>query len=221
MNRISWKEIILGTIAGLSLLNSPAVGQVGSTTEESAMRMDNRGPGALNSGHGSFNSGPGSVNSGRDDEQGQNRGRRGRHDVYVTQAGDIRQEDRRADRQMDRREDRREDRRIDRREDRREDRQLNRREDRREDRQMDRREDRREDRQSDRREDHRSNAGGELRGLDRADYVAGEHGREGRDHARFMQNDRQHGREWIERNQRPERLERTDRSDHAERSGRH
>ena len=118
---------------------------------------DNSGPGSRNSGHGSDNSGPGSVNSGSG-RDGDNSGRGGRDDVRNV---------------ID-----------DRRGDRREDRQLDRREDRREDRQVDRREDRREDRQADRREDRRSNGDGETRGLDRADYVAGEHGREGRDHAR-------------------------------------
>src|SRR5690349_16684866 len=98
MNRISWKEMILGTIAGLLLLTSPAVGQMSSIVDEPSVRVDNRGPGSLNSG-------PGSMNSGRDG--GDHRGRHGR-DQVVAQAGDIRQEDRR----MDRREDRREDRRI-------------------------------------------------------------------------------------------------------------
>jgi hypothetical protein len=45
------------------------------------------------------------------------------------------------------------------------------------------------DRREDRREDRRSNSGGELRGLDRADHVAGDHGREGRDNARTAQMD--------------------------------
>lgn len=166
MNRIGWREIILGTIAGLSILTSPAVGQMRSTADRPETRVDNRG-------HGSLNSGPGSLNSGRDHGNGRDRLR--------------------------------EDRRDDRREDRREHRLM----------------DRREDRQADRREDHRSNAGGELRGLDRADHVAGEHGREGRDHARFMQNDGQDRGEWVERYQRPERLEHTERSDRPDRSGRH
>lgn len=109
MNRISWKEIILGTIAGLSLLTSPAVGQMSRPADEPPVRMDNRGPGSLNSGPGSLNSGPGSMNSGRD----------GRDHMNVAQANDVRQEDRR----VERREDRRENRQLDRREDRREDRQ--------------------------------------------------------------------------------------------------
>ena len=177
MNRIGWREIILGTITGLSILTSPAVGQMRSTADGPAARADNRG-------HGSLNSGPGSLNSGRDHGNGRDRGWRGVED---------RLEDLREDRQDDRREDRGEHRQMD----------------------------RRGERQADRRDDHRSNAGGELRGLDRADHVAGEHGREGRDHARFMQNNGQNRGEWIERYQRPERFEHTDRSDHPERSGRH
>ena len=178
MKRISWKEIILGTIAALSLLTSPAVGQMSSSVEEPAVRMDNRGSGSLNSG-------PGSMDSDRQQDGSRGLGHRS-GDRLFAQASDVRQEDRR--------------------EDRREDRQLGRREDRREDRQLDRREDRREDRQMDRRAENRSNAGGELRGLDRADRVAGEHGREGRDNAREVQMDRPH---------RPERMER------PERAGRH
>lgn len=180
MNRMSWKEIILGSLAGLSILTSPANGKMSSSTEELTVRVDNRGPGSLNSG-------PGSLHSGHN--EGDYAGRHGRDSVTIAQAGDdIRQEDRRANRREDRR--------------------FDRQEDRREDRQMDRREDRREDRQADRREDHRSNAGGELRGLDRADHVAGEHGREGRENARMMQMDRPH---------RPERIERPERSEHPER----
>ena len=68
-------------------------------------------------------------------------------------------------------------------------------EDRRADRQQDRQADRREDRQADRREDRRANTGGELRGLDRADKVAGEHGQSGRDEARAAQMDRQQDRQ--------------------------
>ena len=68
-------------------------------------------------------------------------------------------------------------------------------EDRRADRQQDRQADRREDRQVDRREDRRANTGGELRGLDRADKVAGEHGQLGRDEARAAQMDRQMDRQ--------------------------
>ena len=90
MNRTSWKEIMLGAIAGLSILTSPAVGSMGSPTEELVVRTDNRGPGSLNSG-------PGSMNSGRD--EGSHSGRDGRDSRVVAQAGDdVRQEDRRADR---------------------------------------------------------------------------------------------------------------------------
>lgn len=89
-------------------------------------------------------------------------------------------------------------------------------EDRRAERQADRREDRRDDRQTDR----RSNAGGELRGLDRADQVAGEHGREGRENARAVQMDRPNRPERVERPQRPERPERPQRPERPERSGR-
>lgn len=116
---------------------------------------DNSGPGSINSGPGSINSGPGSMNSGRG----------GRDEQRVAQAGEMRQNDRRADRQADR----------------------------------------------------RSNAGGELRGLDRADQVAGEHGREGRDNARAVQLDRPNR---PERPQRPERPERPQRPERPERSGR-
>ncbi len=150
---------------------------------------DNSGPGSRNSGHGSDNSGLGSVNSGSG-RDGDNSGRGGRDDVRNV---------------MD-----------DRRGDRREDRQLDRREDRREDRQLDRREDRREDRQIDRREERRSNEGGEIRGLDRADHVAGEHGREGRDLARMVLMDRP---DRPERMDRPDRLDRPDRPDQPDRSG--
>lgn len=90
-----------------------------------------------------------------------------------------------------------------------------------EDRREDRRADRREDRQADRRDDRRSNAGGELRGLDRADQVAGEHGREGRDNARVAQMDRPNRVEQVERPQRPERPERPQRPEKPERAGRH
>lgn len=203
MNRISWKEIMLGTIAGLSILTSPAVGKMSSSLEVSVVHTDNRGPSSLNSSQEALNSGPGSMKGGR--EEGDHTGRRDRDAMVVAQAGDdVRQDDRRADR--------REDRRLDRREDRRADRQLDRREDRREDRQFDRREDGREDRRFERREDHRSNTGGELRGLDRADHVAGEHGREGRENARMMQMDRPN---------RPERMERMERTERPERGGRH
>lgn len=185
MNGTSWKEIMLGTLAGLSILTSPAMGSVGSTTEESAVQTDNRGTGFLNS----------------EPNEGNHRGRDGRGRLVIAQASDdIRQEERRADRREDRRVDRREDRREERRED--------------------RRLERREDRQVDRREDHRSNAGGELRGLDRADQVAGEHGRDGRDNARMMQMDRPHRPERMERIERPERQEHPDRPERPERSGR-
>ena len=197
-----WKEVIFGVIAGLSVVVSPAVGQGTDSHGDPGVRMDNRGPGSLNSGPGSLNSGPGSLNSGHD---------RGGQDRTVAQLGDVRREDRREDRQLDRREDRREDRQMDRRENRREDRQL------------DRREDRREDRQLDRQEDRRSNVGGELRGLDRADHVAGEHGQQGRDNARAVQMDRPNRSERVERPQRPERPERPqrpERSENPERAGR-
>ena len=70
--------------------------------------------------------------------------------------------------------------------------------------------------QEDRREDRRSNAGGEVRGLDRADQVAGEHGREGRDNARSVQMDRSNRPERVERSQRPERPERPQRPERPE-----
>lgn len=89
--------------------------------------------------------------------------------------------------------------------------------DRREDRQFDRREDRREDRQADRREDRRSNSGGELRGLDRADQVAGDHGQQGRDNARAVQMERPNRPERVDRPQRPERPDRPDRPDRSDR----
>jgi len=79
-------------------------------------------------------------------------------------------------------------------------------------------------RQEDRREDRRSNAGGVLRGLDRADQVAGEHGREGRENARAVQSDRPNRVEQVERPQRPERPERPqrpERPEKPERAGRH
>ncbi len=169
MNRTRWKGIIPGTVAGLMLLTSPAVGKMSSSTEESSVRVDNRGSGSLNSR-------PGSMDSGRD--MGHHRGRGARESMAVAQAGDD------IDRGADRREDRR----------------------------LDRREDRREDRQADRREDHRSNAGGELRGLDQADHVAGKHGRDGRDNARMMQMERRHRPERMQRIERPERPERPERS---------
>jgi hypothetical protein len=55
-----------------------------------------------------------------------------------------------------------------------------------------------------------SNKGGALRGLDRADQVAGEHGQQGRDRARAAQ----------ERTNRPERSDRPERSQRAEKPGR-
>lgn len=79
-------------------------------------------------------------------------------------------------------------------------------------------------RQEDRREDRRSNAGGVLRGLDRADQVAGEHGREGRENARAVQSDRPNRGEQVERPQRaerPERPQRPERPEKPERAGRH
>jgi hypothetical protein len=84
-------------------------------------------------------------------------------------------------------------------------------------RQEDRRQDRREDRQVDRREDRRSNAGGEVRGLDRADQVAGDRGQQGRDNARAAQMDRPNRIERAERPQRPERPERPQRPERPER----
>jgi hypothetical protein len=195
MNRTSWKEIMLGAIAGLSLVTSPAVGKMSDSTEELVVQADNRRPGSLNMG-------PGSMPSGR--EEGDHTGRHGRDAMVVAQAGDdVRQDDRRIDRREDRRFDRRNDRHMDRRENRREDRQFN----------------RREDRQADRREDLRSNAGSELRGLDRADHVAGEHGREGRENARMM-HERPNRPERFERMERPERPDRPERPERPERSGR-
>lgn len=152
--------------------------------------------GGDHSGPGSANSGPGSANSGSG--RGGDSGRRGGDDLRVAQAGDIRQEDRQQDR--------------------REDRQVDRQQDRREDRQADRREDRREDR--------RSNVGGELRGLDRADRVAGDRGQQGRDNARAAQMERPSRIERIERVERPqrpdrpERPQRPERPERPERSGR-
>ncbi|MDP3091605.1 MAG: hypothetical protein Q8N04_13070 [Nitrospira sp.] len=76
---------------------------------------------------------------------------------------------------------------------------------------------RQEDRQQDRREDRRSNAGGEVRGLDRADQVAGDRGQQGRDNARAAQMDRPNRIERAERPQRPERPERPQRPERPER----
>jgi len=165
-----WKEVMFGVIAGLSVVVSPAVGQVTDPNGDSAVRTDNRGPGSLNSGPGSVNSGRGSDNRGSGSAnsgsgRGDTSGRRGGDDIRMAQAGDVRQEDRHADR----------------------------------------------------REDRRSNAGGEVRGLDRADQVAGEHGQQGRDNARVAQTERPNRPERVERAQRPERPERPQR---PERPGR-
>ena len=81
-----------------------------------------------------------------------------------------------------------------------------------EDRRADRREDRQLDRREDRREDRRANTGGELRGLDRADHMAGEHGQQGRDNARVVQMERPNRPERVERPQRPERPEKPERA---------
>ena len=154
---VSWKEVVVGMVAGLFLVSVPAVGQSNEPSGDLAARMDNRGPGSLNSGPGSSNSGAGGHS-----------GRRGGDDIRVAQAGDVRQEDRR--------------------------------------------------------EDRRSNVGGELRGLDRADQVAGEHGQQGRDNARAVQMDRPNRPERMERLQRPERPERPqrpERPEKPERAGRH
>ena len=151
---VIWKDMVIGIVAGLFLVGVPATGQASEPSGDPAARMDNRGPGSLNSG-------PGSVSSG----SGEHSGRRGGDDIRVSQVGDVRQEDRREDRRIDRRE----------------------------------------DRQLDRREDRRANTEGELRGLDRADQVAGEHGQQGRDNARAVQMDRPNRQESVERPQRPER----------------
>lgn len=74
---------------------------------------------------------------------------------------------------------------------------------------------RREDRQQDRQADRRSNSGGELRGLDRADQVAGDHGQQGRDHARDVQMERPHRIDRLDHPQRPERADRPDQSDRS------
>lgn len=111
---------------------------------------DRRGSGSSNSGPGSFNSGPGNDGS---------HGRRGGDDPRSSQAGVLRQEDRR--------------------------------------------------------EDRRANSGGELRGLDRADHVAGAHGQRGRDNARAIQQDRGGRLERFEppdHSSRPERPERSGRN---------
>jgi len=177
-SQVHWNGIVLGAIAGLSVLTLPAIGQTIELGDDSMIRLDNRGPGCLNNGPGSQNGGRGSVNSGSgsihsgregDDQHGRQRG----SGTVVAQTGDVRQEDRR--------------------------------------------EDRRAYRQADRREDRRSNAGGEVRGLDRADRVAGDHGRQGRDHARDVQSMRASRPERVERPQRPERLERPERAERPQR----
>ena len=129
-----------------------------------------RGSGVPNSGSGSFNSGPG--NSG-------GHGRRGGDDSRGIRVGDVRQEDRREDRQLDRRDNRQEDRRLD------------------------------------HRENRLANSGGELRGLDRANHVADDHGQRGRDTARAVQLDRGSRIERVElpdHSRRPERPERSGRN---------
>ena len=129
-----------------------------------------RGSGSPTSGSGSFNSGPG--NSG-------GHGRRGGDDSRGIRAGDVRQEDRREDRQMDRRDNRQEGRRLD------------------------------------HRENRPANSGGELRGLDRANHVADDHGQRGRDTARVVQLDRGSRIERVElpdHSRRPERPERSGRN---------
>ena len=50
MNRISWKEMIVGTLAGLSVMTAPAIGKINSSIAGPEVRVDNRGPGSLNSG---------------------------------------------------------------------------------------------------------------------------------------------------------------------------
>ena len=105
---VSWKEVVVGMVAGLFLVSVPATGQSSEPIGDPAARMDNRGPGSLNSG-------PGSMNSGSSGHCG----RRGGDDTRMGHAGDIRQEDRREDRRADRQQDRREDRQADRQEDRR------------------------------------------------------------------------------------------------------
>ena len=153
---LGWEKAVVGMVVGLFLAGVPAVGQSSEPSGDQAVRMDNKGPGSLNSGSGLLSGG-----------SGERSGRRDGDDVRVAQVGDVRQEDLR------------------------------------------------EDRQADQRGDRKSNAGGELRGIDRADQVAGEHGRVGRDNAREVQMDRPNRQESVERPQRPERPER------PERSGRH
>ena len=88
MNRISWKEVIVGTLAGLSVMASPAVGKMSGPTEGSEMRLENRGHGSLNSGPRSMNRGRGSMNSGRDGESSGTR--HGRDHTVVAQVEDVR-----------------------------------------------------------------------------------------------------------------------------------
>lgn len=81
---------------------------------------------------------------------------------------------------------------------------------------------RREDRQQGGQVDRRSNSGGELRGLDRASQVAGDHGQQGRDHARDVQMERANRPDRLDHQQRPEhpdRPQRPDRSERHDRSG--
>jgi len=80
--------------------------------------------------------------------------------------------------------------------------------------------DRRENRHVDRQVDRRSNSGGELRGLDRAAQVAGDHGQQGRDHARDVQMERANRPDRLDHQQRPEHPDRAQRSDRPERHDR-
>lgn len=97
-----WKGLILTATAGVVLATSPAGAELADSIEAPIVRLDNRGPGSLNSGSGATS---------RGENGGGERGRRGTDDVMVAQAGDVRQEDRREDRREDRSVDRREDRR--------------------------------------------------------------------------------------------------------------
>lgn len=76
-------------------------------------------------------------------------------------------------------------------------------------------------RQEDRRADRRSNSGGELRGLDRADQVAGDQGQQGRDNAREAQMARPDRSDRVQRSERPERPQRPERPEKPERPGKH
>lgn len=180
MNRINWKQMIVGTLAGLTVMTAPVVGQATTAMKDPQVRMDHRGLDVLHSG---------AESRQRDQQRGDSEWRERTDNLVVAQGTDGRQEDRRADRQMDRREDRREDRQLD----------------------------RREDRQADQREDHRSNAGGELRGPDRVESVAGDRGRDGREHARMMPVDRPNRPERVERVERPERPDRPEKAERPER----